>query len=72
MDNKLLADFKLRAGVDDNPDQEGLDLYAELIVKECADFAYKEADHLEDELERGRAGDLRRWANVMKKHFGVD
>ena len=49
-----------------------MDKFAELIVRECADFAYKEADHLEDELERGRAGDLRRWANVMKKHFGVE
>lgn len=45
--------------------------FTELIVRECADIAYKEADHLEDEFERGRADDLRRWANVMKKHFGV-
>lgn len=45
--------------------------FAKLIVRECVEFAYKEADHLEDEFERGRADDLRRWANVMKQHFGV-
>lgn len=45
--------------------------FAQLIIRECIEFAYKEADHLEDEFERGRADDLRRWANVMKQHFGV-
>ena len=34
-----LEDFKLQAGVQDNPDQEGLDLFAELIIKECARVA---------------------------------
>lgn len=46
-----------------------LEKFVELIVGECVEFAYKEADHLEDEFERGRADDLRRWANVMKQHF---
>ena len=49
-----------------------LEKFAELIVRECVEFAYKEADHLEDEFERGRADDLRRWGNVMKQHFGVE
>jgi hypothetical protein len=34
--NKRIEELKLRAGIQDNPDQEGLDLYAELIVQECA------------------------------------
>ena len=33
--NKL----KLKAGIQDNPDQEGLDLFAELIIQECAQLA---------------------------------
>jgi hypothetical protein len=34
--NNLITKLKLQAGVQDNPDQEGLDLFAELIVQECA------------------------------------
>ena len=34
--NKKIEEFKLRAGIQDSPDQEGLDLYAELIIQECA------------------------------------
>lgn len=34
--NKRINELKLRAGIQDNPDQEGLDLFAELIVQECA------------------------------------
>jgi hypothetical protein len=30
-----LLELKQQAGIDDNPDQEGLDLFAELIVREC-------------------------------------
>ncbi len=29
-----LQELKLRAGIQDNPDQEGLDLFAELIINE--------------------------------------
>ena len=31
-----LESLKQQAGIQDNPDQEGLDLFAELIVQECA------------------------------------
>jgi len=30
-----LQDLKQQAGIQDNPDQEGLDLFAELIVKQA-------------------------------------
>ena len=34
--NKI-KELKLQAGINDNPDQEGLDLFAELLIKECCD-----------------------------------
>lgn len=37
--NKKINEFKLQAGIQDNPDQEGLDLFAELIIQECARIA---------------------------------
>lgn len=33
--NELISKLKQQAGIDYNPDQEGLDLFAELIIKEC-------------------------------------
>ena len=57
MFNKL----KLQAGIQDNPDQEGLDLFAELIVKECAELAYSYNIY-----GKGRA-----WNLIIKEHFGL-
>ena len=37
--NKTIQQFKLKAGIQDNHDQFGLDLFAELIVEECAKLA---------------------------------
>jgi len=37
--NERLKELKQQAGIDFNPDQEGLDLFAELIVRECMDIA---------------------------------
>jgi hypothetical protein len=39
--NELVQRLKLQAGINDNPDQEGLDLFAELIVRECALVVHK-------------------------------
>jgi hypothetical protein len=36
--SERIKELKLQAGIQDNPDQEGLDLFAELIVRECADL----------------------------------
>ena len=33
--NKRIRELKQQAGIQDNPDQEGLDLFAELIVNGC-------------------------------------
>jgi hypothetical protein len=34
----LINQLKERAGLQDNPDQEGLDLFAELIVDHCTNL----------------------------------
>ena len=34
--NTTINKLKQQAGIQDNPDQEGLDLFAELIIQECA------------------------------------
>ena len=56
----MISKLKLQAGIQDNPDQEGLDLFAELIVKECADLAYSYNIY-----GKGRA-----WNLIIKEHFG--
>jgi hypothetical protein len=57
----MIGKLKLQAGIQDNPDQEGLDLFAELIVKECADLAYSYNIY-----GKGRA-----WNLIIKEHFGL-
>ena len=57
----MINKLKLQAGIQDNPDQEGLDLFAELIVKECADLAYSYNIY-----GKGRA-----WNLIIKEHFGL-
>jgi hypothetical protein len=58
--NQLIKDLKLQAGINDNPDQEGLDLFAQLIIQECADLA---CSH--NIFGRGRP-----WNLIIKEHFG--
>ena len=60
MDNKINL-LKQQAGIEDNPDQAGLDLFAELIVQDCADLAYRH-----NIFSRGRP-----WNLVIKEHFGL-
>ena len=57
-----LQEFKLQAGIEDNPDQEGLDLFAELIIKECASQF-----HLTFTDEQYQ----RRIDKTIYKHFGL-
>ena len=57
-----LQELKLRAGIQDNPDQEGLDLFAKLIIQDCADLAYSY-----NIFGRGRP-----WNLIIKEHFGID
>lgn len=39
MNQDRLSALKQRAGIDRNPDQEGLDIFAALIIQECAELA---------------------------------
>ena len=56
----MIDNLKLKAGIQDNPDQEGLDLFAQLIIQECAELAYSYNIY-----GRGRA-----WNLIIKEHFG--
>ena len=56
-----LQQLKQQAGIADNPDQAGLDLFAQLIIQDCADLAYGH-----NIFARGRA-----WNLVIKEHFGL-
>ena len=58
-----LQKLKLQSGIQDNPDQEGLDLFTHLIIEECC-VALKPM--LRDMISRGHAYDL------IKKHFGEE
>lgn len=55
--NALVHELKKQAGIDDNPDQEGLDLFAQLVAEECARIAL--------------AGLAPAAAAVIKETFGV-
>ena len=43
--NERIKLLKQQAGIDDNPDQEGLDLFAELIILECDRYARSTWEH---------------------------
>ena len=64
--NQQVQRLKLQAGINDNPDQEGLDLFAELIVRECGDIAYKA---YWDNPETVRGIYIK---ENIKQHFGVE
>lgn len=38
---KRIKELKILSGVNDNPDQEGLDLFASMIINECVDVVKK-------------------------------
>ena len=56
-----IQELKHQAGIEDNPDQEGLDLFAQLIIQDCADLAYSY-----NIFGRGRP-----WNLIIKEHFGL-
>jgi hypothetical protein len=43
--NEHIKRLKQQAGIDYNPDQEGLDLFAKLIVEECNQYALRSWEH---------------------------
>jgi len=64
--NDLIYTLKQHAGIDDNPDQEGLNLFAELIVQECVRYFNEGYQRDFDTLWRE---DL---SKGIKKHFGLE
>jgi len=46
--NEKLKELKQQAGIDFNPDQEGLDLFAELIIQECLNICEDMGDNGKD------------------------
>ena len=62
--NERIKELKQQAGIDDNPDQEGLDLFAELIVQECA----SRVDNILREKKDG-GGTM---GDEIREHFGVE
>ena len=72
--NERLKELKQQAGIDFNPDQEGLDLFAELIVRECVSVINTEAAEHEDDDEIERAWKMGTEFAVyqIKQHFGVE
>lgn len=74
----ILQQLKQQAGIEDNPDQEGLDLFAELIVRECAGIVEDYGLSLvgSDENYLGETLNLsirvQEAGNKIKKHFGVE
>lgn len=74
----ILQQLKQQAGIKDNPDQEGLDLFAELIVRECAGIVEDYGLSLvgSDENYLGETLNLsirvQEAGNKIKEHFGVE
>lgn len=58
MTNDKITYLKQCAGIDDNPDQEGLDIFARLIAEECATIA--------------QAGTAEAVSTVIKQTFGLE
>jgi len=80
-----LLELKQRAGIQDNPDQEGLDLFAELIVKECVDVCNQAILQNQDTLSNlitydlaekmiihGAINQAQKLGKGIKQHFGVE
>ena len=68
--NERIKELKQQAGIQDNPDQEGLDLFAELIIEQCAQACI----NMGNEYEIKSAGQYQAelFAFAIKKHFGVE
>ena len=74
--NQRIKELKQQAGIDFNPDQEGLDLFAELIVQECIDIV-KPTQHHEAWAQSYLGGVdglelLEDKCSKIKQHFGIE
>jgi hypothetical protein len=66
-----IEQLKQQAGIKDNPDQEGLNLFAELIIKECisiVDFNILSKGGIDPESFKGEVV----ISSAIKKHFNIE
>ena len=82
--NKYIYTLKQQAGIDDNPDQEGLDLFAELIIKDFYDICdqawnaneknrTKEGLSIPEQMVlAGAQAQCQKMKENIKEQFGVD
>ena len=68
--NDKIQEFKSQAGIDYNPDQEGLDLFAKLIVEECAQLCFDLKFTAEGPAEYA-AYQRTLCGTAIKEHFGL-
>ena len=69
--NKLITELKQQAGIDANPDQEGLDIFAKLIIKECSEIARRTiltGSGVNPDTFTGTVTTVQQ----INQHFGVD
>ncbi len=81
--NEHIKQLKLHAGIQDNPDQEGLDLFAEMIVKDFYDicnqaWAFNEqekakegASQAEQLVFAGAMAQCQKMKENIEQQFGV-
>ena len=81
--NERIKQLKLHAGIQDNPDQEGLDLFAEMIVKDFYDicnqaWAFNEqekakegASQAEQLVFAGAMAQCQKMKENIEQQFGV-
>jgi hypothetical protein len=65
--NECLLKLKQQAGIADNPDPEGLDLFARLIVEECCQVLGQESI-----IHSGYGYNQHGLYQKLYKHFGVE
>ena len=72
--NERIKLLKQQAGIDFNPDQEGLDQFAELIVRECAEQIISKGTDWVDfaPSQTGVRPEYWNMAQQIKQHFGVE
>ena len=74
--NERIKELKQQAGIDFNPDQEGLDLFAKLIVQECIDVVNPTGHHevWAQSYSGGVDGLDLLYSKIkdIKQHFGVE
>jgi hypothetical protein len=68
--NERIKLFKEQAGVDFNPDQEGLDTFADLIIEECARVCFELRYSNEGPGEQA-AYQRTLCGTAIKEHFGL-